>query len=233
MTELRDLDKADILKLKILEAKHHEYSGNDYKLIYEEDLDDANVFVDIIEEDNNIVSALVVCEYDDYMELRGLTLPNRRNQGYFKKLLNRCDIFYDDVPVIYTLDNSMNTENHCHFYSDYLLEVIPFSRKKSPIPAGFSLSGFNNDTWNFYKDGILIGSISFSYGESRNCIYDVEIIEKYRGQGYSKLLLELALSILPQEKPVILHVTSDNEPACKAYFNAGFYILESIDYYIL
>lgn len=83
-------------------------------------------------------------------------------------------------------------------------------------------------------DDIEIGTLELSAFDMTVCIHDVEVEEKFRGNGYGYRMLESSLNdIFKKYDSVILHVTKENTPAYALYSKAGFKLVEELKYYEL
>lgn len=86
--------------------------------------------------------------------------------------------------------------------------------------------------FEIFKDNNNIGSCFVSIFETCGCIHNVEINEAFRGNGYSKLLLQYSLYDIKNIcQNIILHVTKENVPAYNLYKKLNFITTSEIIYY--
>ena len=65
-------------------------------------------------------------------------------------------------------------------------------------------------------------------------LFDIEVKEEYRQQGYGNRILQTAIrDAFKQADKIILHVSTNNEPAIKLYEKIGFKTYDTIDCYEL
>ena len=86
--------------------------------------------------------------------------------------------------------------------------------------------------FEIFKDNNNIGSCFVSIFETCGCIHNVEINEAFRGNGYSKLLLQYSLYDIKNIcQNILLHVTKENVPAYNLYKKLNFITTSEIIYY--
>lgn len=132
------------------------------------------------------------------------------------------------------------------------MKHIKTQKQLNEAPENLNISGVSDSKYSFnvikgeenkfelYLKDILIGESKFSNPEKSSYfnkryieIYDFKIFEKFRGQGYSKILLTMLINYLSKiVKLVELHVKEDNEIAVKLYESFGFEIYFSNSGYL-
>lgn len=193
-------------------------------------------------------------------ECSAFTLPSRRKQGCFTRLLKEllkeredCDLIFcaeetcrDTVRTLKALEASLWYREHLMELTafDFIKSALAGSKKKAPA------SGLTMDTaiapsgsqasvqYRFFMNGTPIGSCYLDAGKKRAYFYGLEIREELRGKGLGSACLTLFLDALfkqPQKKgpeKLVLQVSGLNEPAMALYKKAGFRITESLSYYV-
>lgn len=231
-----DLSQKQLYDFHHLEEIHNSIFNDNYHIIYEEEWDEDDtwdIYFLFKYSENTLISVLSYFDCGDYIELSGLTHPDFRNMGYFKELLDLSNIKKRNVPLIYTLSQYMDSSCHTFYKSEYLLELTKENHTLHKIEKCFCLVHFKDDMWLFKRDNNIIGSICLFIDEASTFAYDVFINEEHRGNGYGRILMELAYDKSDKCKSFCLHVSSTNSLACRIYFKMGFHIRESIDYYQL
>jgi ribosomal protein S18 acetylase RimI-like enzyme len=158
----------------------------------------------------------------------------------------------DSVKVMEALEAEL-------WYEEYMMELELSSLSSSPFLSSFSSSdskvtlspeqwdnqnenkNLNNKSENknskyiFKRNGIPVGSCQLSFRDSQIYFYHFEILPELRGKGLGtecfKLML-FKLYELRKNGTVLLQVSSDNMAAMALYQRAGFYITESLAYYL-
>lgn len=192
---------------------------------------------------SDIIGFISIYIIDSYnLELCGFVLPKYRRNKVATKLFSMMTA---DFPS-YSFQCSMMPGNnsgklfvnqmgfeHCS------TECSMYLSKEEFIPSNeeLSLQVEKQD------DGLIIhghfnmlcvGHVFISDSGSTVCIHDVEIYEKYRGNGYGyKLIMTILNYIFKKYSQVLLHVTKDNIPAHNLYKKVGFKTLETLEYYLL
>lgn len=95
-----------------------------------------------------------------------------------------------------------------------------------------TINSKDRDAYIAYIDDISIGTFNLKYSDDNAFIYGLGIIDNYKGRGYGKKLLSLALNkAFYRANKVVLDVDSDNLTAYNLYISNGFNIDYQIDYY--
>ena len=84
-----------------------------------------------------------------------------------------------------------------------------------------------------HKKNIPIGTVCFCEEETIGNIFGLGILPEYRGQGYGKDLLQALFTLVPNDKKIILQVSSRNAAAFQLYQKAGFRIIAQQDFWLL
>ena len=115
----------------------------------------------------------------------------------------------------------------------YHKAVISENVKDSDTVFDFKKTENENEIiFEIFKDNNNIGSCFVSIFETCGCIHNVEINEAFRGNGYSKLLLQYSLYDIKNIcQNIILHVTKENVPAYNLYKKLNFITTSEIIYY--
>lgn len=107
--------------------------------------------------------------------------------------------------------------------------------KPSSFDCSFDFKKTENENeiiFEIFKDNNNIGSCFVSIFETCGCIHNVEINEAFRGNGYSKLLLQYSLYDIKNIcQNIVLHVTKENVPAYNLYKKLNFITTSEIIYY--
>jgi len=113
------------------------------------------------------------------------------------------------------------------------------------ISDGFFSYSFNKDTFSFYKkyldiknntsfilyeSSIPVGVFFGAFRGKKAYIAGMVISEKYRSQGYGKVMLQKGMSLFSENdcKEIYLDVLEDNKNAIKLYQSEGFKIQKKV-----
>ena len=190
-------------------------------------LEDDYSKVIIAKKDKTIVGFISIYLIDESTaEICGFVLPEYRNNNIgnylMEKLSYEMEDFYISIPVAKDNKTAPN-----------------FLRTNGYYPSTTECSMVINKTENeneiifeIFKDNNNIGSCFVSIFETCGCIHNVEINEAFRGNGYSKLLLQYSLYDIKNIcQNIILHVTKENVPAYNLYKKLNFITTSEIIYY--
>ena len=208
------------------------YDNDNYKPIYEKKATDITYISEYVNKE--LISFLSYINYGDYIEISGLTHPEYRGHGIFKRLMSHLP----KTDTIYTLGKSMDASRHNYVWSEYLLRLTPenyISQKYNPDDYRIKAHHveFGTAYTLFNADGKELGHLNTYMQSSIINIWDVYIKEEYRHQGLCRILLDMCYKDFPEHRSVILHVNSVNVYAFKAYKSFGFKVREEIRYYAL
>lgn len=110
----------------------------------------------------------------------------------------------------------------------------------------------DNELLKLTYNNIILGHCRIDYKNNCTTIYDVEILAKFQGHGYSKILINMTLDHISQlqdaeiftepntqnlkesankKSSIVLHVTASNTKALRAYISCGFEIIEELHFY--
>ena len=83
--------------------------------------------------------------------------------------------------------------------------------------------------------GEIIGKIHISITDNEGFIYGVGVLPDYRGKGYGREILCLALDILKKKQVdnIFLEVATENKKALGLYESCGFEEISVMDYYVV
>ena len=196
-------------------------------------------------EDSKLISFLSVFLADEEeCEIYGYTLPEYRQKGYFKRLYkealkNLKAYEYKNIlcvcepesqagkAVLEKMGKSVYRTEHLMSYDMTPVECT----------AGrLELECETEDNTEFFQACIgedIIGTCNVEFTRSHAVIYEFQIYEEYRGNGYGSELLLLVLEELLKEKvsKILLHVNGANTVAHAMYSHHGFVTEEQIDYW--
>ncbi|MDD3921776.1 MAG: GNAT family N-acetyltransferase [Eubacteriales bacterium] len=85
------------------------------------------------------------------------------------------------------------------------------------------------------KDGQTVGKVNLELIEGAGAVYGLGILPEYRGRGYGRALLLLAVQALKRgnARDIRLQVAAKNETALRLYLSCGFRQTSVMEYYIL
>ncbi len=83
--------------------------------------------------------------------------------------------------------------------------------------------------------GVIIGKIRISITENEGFIYGFGVLPEYRGKGYGREILCLALDILKEKQVenIFLEVATENKKALGLYESCGFEEISVMDYFVV
>lgn len=193
-------------------------------------------------------------------ECSAFTLPSRRKQGCFTRLLKELLKESGDSDLIFSAEETcqdtvltLEALEASLWYREHLMELtasdfpqsVLAKSKKTALASGLTMkttiapSGFQGPVqYKFFKDNAPIGSCYLDARKERAYFYGLEIREELRGNGLGSACLSIFLDALfkqPEEKrpeKLFLQVSGLNEPAMALYTKAGFHITESLSYYV-
>lgn len=237
--QISDIDKlVGLCKLEdktkgiiFLESDMNEYP--DFKCFY------------LVYENSQLTSFLsVFIPNQDECEIYAYTLPPFRKKGLSKKLLKEALIIlnnYNIKSVFLTCEPESNSGiltlksiNADYELSEYMMK---YDENIKPKPEHKLILKYNNKS-GYYEtllNNMVIGKCNIDNSEFCTTIYNFEITEKKRGQGYGKESLLLILENLLNDNcsNIVLHLSSYNKRAYNLYCNNGFYISSQVDYWKL
>lgn len=99
----------------------------------------------------------------------------------------------------------------------------------------FNTQGSYSRTFVAEIDGIIIGKVRTEMNDKAGGIYGLEVKPEYRGRGYGRELLIMAVNSLKENNPprITLQVVTDNANALGLYKSCGFKENYIMDYYSL
>lgn len=212
--------------------------------------DDADNFLFTCE-GTMILSCLIVCQVqEDVWECYVFTHPDWRRKGLCRDLIGElCKQTPADTELVFLLDHqspdalaAFSSLEMEHWRTEYQMEqnidaasfpppsfiltqeeiVEEYDGKKGWLFSALSAS-----------PPILLGSCRvLAHRPAEFYLYHVEMVEKYRNQGWGTKLIQAVLQTLPQPSRLFLHVSSDNPAAVNLYKKTGFHITETLSYYL-
>lgn len=204
----------------------------------------------------SLVSVLAVIPFSEEAECIAFTRPDCRVQGYFSALFKQALKDFEDFdilfPVTETCPDTLAALNALGAEPDMtelqmeldLSTVLPshpslFSNtcllsEADPTASFCQWTLCSGDT-NATAPLLHLGSCQTSPVSSCClCLHHVEILPKFRGQGYGTALLVHLISALKQQGilRLILQVSGDNQAALALYKKQGFRTTETLTYYL-
>lgn len=177
-------------------------------------------------------------------EICGFVLPEYRNNNIgnylMEKFSNELEYFYISIPVAKdnkTAPNFLKTNGYYPSTTECSMVITTDNivEKPSSFDCSIDFKKTENEDeiiFEIFKDNNNIGSCFVSIFETCGCIHNVEINEAFRGNGYSKLLLQYSLYDIKNIcQNIILHVTKENVPAYNLYKKLNFITTSEIIYY--
>lgn len=176
-------------------------------------------------------------------ECAAFTHPAYRRKGLFSAALERgLSLLPPEAELLFYADGkSLDAQGTLlalgaeFLGSEYMMELSPETKLPSLSPA-LKIQAAQRLT----EEGTLL-SFSCPYGsvrllefESHYYLYDFEIHEPFRGQGYGKRFLSGVLKLLARRRrlPVSLQVSQSNPAAVGLYEKTGFRITETLSCFL-
>lgn len=178
-------------------------------------------------------------------EIYGITLPEYRKKGYFKRLYqNAMDKLKDfGIEKILFVNDPLFVEGAAILLkigailhsSDYLMR---YNMRKVPEPKNIirleSQKFGNTELFKGFLDEYEIGHSYCEHTRGTSVIFGFWVEKKYRNKGYGTELLLLMIQQLISENvhKILLHVNGANMYAHKMYYHNGFIHEEQIDFWL-
>ncbi len=208
-------------------------------------LEDDYSKVIIAKKDKTIIGFISIYLIDESTaEICGFVLPEYRNNNIgnylMEKLSYEMEDFYISIPVAKdnkTAPNFLKTNGYYPSTTEcsMVINTDNIVEKPSSFDCSIDFKKTENEDeiiFEIFKDNNNIGSCFVSIFETCGCIHNVEINEAFRGNGYSKLLLQYSLYDIKNIcQNIILHVTKENVPAYNLYKKLNFITTSEIIYY--
>lgn len=196
-------------------------------------------------DDGKLISMLSVFLVDENeCEIYGYTLPEYRGQGYFKRLYKEAiknikakklnDIAYVCEPESKNGKAALKKLGLHVMRSEYLMS---YDMKHKEEPQGrLKLLSTSDDNTEVYKACLgdqIVGTCNVEFTRTHAVIYEFQIFEEFRGNGYGSEMLILILGELQGHNvsKILLHVNGANKVAHAMYSHHGFVSEEQIDYW--
>lgn len=194
---------------------------------------------------SKMVSFLSVFLVDETeCEIYAYTLPEYREKGCFKRLYKEAikrlkaagytDAFFVCEPESEAGKAVLEKMGLKVSRTEYLMsyDMSPVNETKGRLEL---ISNAEDSTVNFEAciGDDIIGTCNVEFTRSHVVIYEFQIYEEYRGNGYGSELLLLVLKQLLKEgaTKILLHVNGANIVAHAMYSHHGFVSEEQIDYW--
>lgn len=220
-------------------------SHDSIKLSYP--LEDGTCHFLLFDDDGSVLSALsLFFSWEDCCECTAFTLPQKRGQGCFTRLFDLAlsfleekeekehagyDLLFVVSPGCQDTMNVLDALGAEYDYSEYIMELkLEKSAPDSLIQIELQKNGLCIGLLNQQ----VIGSCRLDYGNKSACLYEMEIKEAFRNQGFGTGFLHTLFSCLIEKgiHTLRLQVTSTNEAAMALYKKTGFHICETLSYYL-
>ena len=196
-------------------------------------------------EDNKLVSFLSVFLADEEeCEVYAYTLPEYRQKGCFKRLYkealkNLKKAGYKDIVCVCEPESESGKAVLEKMGMQVIRTEHLMSYDMSPvkdIKGRLELVCTKDENTEIFEACIgedVIGTCNVEFTRSHVVIYEFQIYEEYRGNGYGSELLLLILDHLLKEdiSKILLHVSGANIVAHAMYSHHGFVSEEQIDYW--
>lgn len=224
----------------------------DYNPYYEEESPNGETCFFLCYENGLLISFLSFLAVGTEAEITGMTLPGKRQQGFFSELFKCASSEFHALEINYLYSALPTTLEKSHLcdgisHSEYLemldLETAGNLIKEiqvHPIQPHLQLVYKpKNSAYELIdssgKKPKILGKCYLSKETEFTNIWGVEIKKPYRNMGYGLQFMKLVIQDYFQSntKPFILNVSSTNRSACKLYARCKFRVVEEIKYYKL
>lgn len=181
---------------------------------------------------------------EEECEIYGYTMPEYRNKGYFKRLYKEalknlkaysykrksfvCEPeSIAGKAVLEKMGMKILRTEHLMSYN-----MSPVEDIKERLEL-YSTTEENTEVFEACIGEDVIGTCNVEYTRSHAVIYEFQVYEEYRGNGYGSEMLLLILRELLKEdvSKILLHVSGANTVAHAMYSHHGFVSEEQIDYW--
>lgn len=193
---------------------------------------------------NNLVGFLGGIILDDTVDITGLVHPDYRRQGIFTNMLDKVRGYNPDSTLIGTIPDETlhmlinSSLKPTYSYSELLMRLEDSTSIKPVFTDSYIFSCLeDSDYYSMYANdtGEQIASCNLDFNVTFTSVYEVFVNEDMRNRGIGTTFMSTFIEEYFEEynKPLMLHVTSNNTAAVKLYEKCGFHTVESIPYYIL
>lgn len=198
-------------------------------------------------ESSTLISFLSIFIPDEgECEIYANTLPEYRNNGYFKELYNLAvkkinsygikKILIVNDPASLSGVSAIHSVGGSFLHSEFMMEYN-MSLEPNPKHSLTIMSDTINQTEYFssFHGELQVGSCKVEHIRGAATIYEFEVLAKERGKGYGTETLLLVLDELINSgcHKILLEVSSQNTAAYAMYSHHGFIHSSQIDYYMV
>lgn len=250
---LKRLSRARIEEIRALEAICNEYDGTKRQAcLSTADNFDRNIrsfFLYYNENGELLAAAILFVPSDSEAEVTAFTHPSHRRRGLFSSLKAAAEKELEAFGienVLYVAEPSSPAGPECleamgarQCNSELLMEFTPSEKNKvfSEVccKTEISVEPVPSDEEYYYVryEGREVGRVGVAKSGTVNCIFDLEIYEAERGRGLGKALAERLTEIFYDGKQrLLLQVSGMNDRAVHIYREAGFRVIEQLNYYM-
>ena len=214
----------------------------------------------LLYEESELLAALAVYIQENVWECYAFTRPDRRRQGCFSQLLERLEAEaekMDEEPEIcfITDGNSAGTlktleavgaefwyEEHAMVWEMAAQGAEAHNTASLPLTdrtVRLEMSADSSQPSLYLctaraSAGTQVGAFSLYIQDSSACLYQLEVPQPLRGQGWGTAVVCALLDKLPAMgiSRLVLQVSGGNAPAISLYQKTGFRITETLSYYL-
>jgi len=134
--------------------------------------------------------------------------------------------------------NEIDRQTSVYFGEPQKYDNDKYSKVEVESKDKIEKSAIQDDNFISYMaelNGKIIGKIHISIVDDEGFIYGFGVLPDYRGNGYGREILSLALDILKKEdvRNIFLDVDRQNKNALELYESCGFEEISVMDYYII
>lgn len=169
-------------------------------------------------------------------EVFGMVVPEYRRQGVFNQLLSHlASIITKEVHITFYGRPEYSLMSQCAHRLGY--EISNEELLMVYEGTGYDrewLGDVEEDEGNFYYyiGDELIGSCSLYETDNSINIYEVLVLENFRGNGYGEQIIRDVLwNVCNSNKQIILQVAAHNKAAVRCYEKCGFVTKDSVVFY--
>ena len=169
-------------------------------------------------------------------EAFGMVVPNFRRQGIFSKLIaflskeltNNASITFYGKPEYSIMKQCANRLGYVLSNEELLMKYEGNNCHKE---WSYDVEEKDNQFYYYIEDD-LVGYCSLFETDSTINIYDVKILEEFRGLGYGTQIIEDVLwNVCQSGKQIILQVAANNLVAVRCYHKCDFVTMDSVVFY--
>lgn len=169
-------------------------------------------------------------------EAFGMVVPVFRRQGIFSQLISCLSKeLTEDISITFYGKPEYLLMKQCANRLGYVLNneelLMVYEGNSCQREWPHDVEEENNQFY-YYLGDELIGYCSLYETDSTINIYDVLVLEPFRGQGYGEQIIrDILWNVCNSHKEIILQVSANNKAAVRCYNKCGFAIKDSIVFY--